>query len=129
MMQYSLLDRRPEESILNLLQENNIGVLTRGSMAQGHLINKPASTYLNHTAEELKAFQKEFHAITDSNLHRIQWSLQYVLNQPVVKSAVTGIRTQDQLEQVIRYKDLNISKDEIQKLIQLINPLTYQLHR
>ena len=34
MMQYSLIDRRPEESCLDLLKENNIGVLVRGSLAQ-----------------------------------------------------------------------------------------------
>src|SRR5687768_1382194 len=34
MMQYSLLDRRPEETCLDLLKQNNIGVLTRGSIAQ-----------------------------------------------------------------------------------------------
>src|SRR6202034_3432729 len=37
MMQYSLLDRRPEESCLQLLQQNNIGVLARGSVAGGLL--------------------------------------------------------------------------------------------
>ena len=39
MMQYSLLDRRPEEECLSLLKEKNIGVLVRGSVAQGFLVN------------------------------------------------------------------------------------------
>jgi len=45
MMQYSLLDRRSEETALNLLGENNIGVLARGSLAQGLLAGKPAKDY------------------------------------------------------------------------------------
>lgn len=51
MMQYSLLDRRPEECCLQLLQENNIGVLSRGALAQGLLVNKPAKEYVGHTAQ------------------------------------------------------------------------------
>ncbi|MBA4146169.1 MAG: oxidoreductase, partial [Cytophaga sp.] len=46
MMQYSLLDRRPEESCLGLLAENKTSVLVRGSLAQGLLIDKPAAPYL-----------------------------------------------------------------------------------
>ena len=35
MMQYSLADRRPEETVLSLLKENNIGVLVRGCTGTG----------------------------------------------------------------------------------------------
>src|SRR3954468_12546539 len=41
MMQYSLLDRRPEE-IMPLLNDHNIPVLARGGLAQGLLVNKPS---------------------------------------------------------------------------------------
>src|SRR5215216_5035972 len=41
MMQYSLLDRRPEETCLPLLQQHGIAVVTRGSVAQGLLVDKP----------------------------------------------------------------------------------------
>ena len=54
MMQYSLLDRRPEEEMLSLLKENQIGVLARGSVAKGLLISKPAEHYLNYSAEQVK---------------------------------------------------------------------------
>ena len=40
MMQYSLLDRRPEEEMLSLLKENQIGVLARGTVAKGLLVSK-----------------------------------------------------------------------------------------
>ena len=52
MMQYSLLDRRPEESCLPLLQENDIGVLVRGAVAKGLLIDKPAKEYLGYSVEQ-----------------------------------------------------------------------------
>ena len=50
MSQYSLLDRRPEESVFPLLKEKNIGVLVRGALAQGILVNKPPRDYLNLSA-------------------------------------------------------------------------------
>ena len=59
MMQYSLLDRRPEESCLQLLQGHNIGVLVRGSVAGGLLVNKPAKPYLNYNAEKLVMPQRQ----------------------------------------------------------------------
>jgi len=53
MMQYSLLDRRPEESSLELLLSAGIGVLVRGAVAKGLLVDKPAAGYLNYSAEEV----------------------------------------------------------------------------
>ena len=53
MMQYSLLDRRPEESCLSLLNDHNIGVLVRGAVAKGMLIDKPAQEYLGYSEQEI----------------------------------------------------------------------------
>ncbi|MFZ6013994.1 MAG: aldo/keto reductase, partial [Bacteroidota bacterium] len=53
MMQYSVLDRRPEESCLDLLHEKKIGVLARGSLASGLLIDKRPKPYLNYSVEEV----------------------------------------------------------------------------
>ena len=47
MLQYSLLDRRPEEELLTLLYENDIGVVVRGALAKGILAQKDLSDYLN----------------------------------------------------------------------------------
>lgn len=40
MTQYSLLDRRPEEAILPVAEENQISVVARGPLAKGLLSNK-----------------------------------------------------------------------------------------
>src|SRR5699024_11402352 len=40
MMQYSILDRRPEENILDLLRDEQISVLARGPLAKGLLTTK-----------------------------------------------------------------------------------------
>src|ERR1019366_7189527 len=52
MMQYSLLDRRPEETCFGLLEKKHIGVLARGGVAKGLLIDKPAENYLNYNAAD-----------------------------------------------------------------------------
>ena len=75
-MQYSLADRRPEESVLSLLKENNIGVLIRGSLAQGLLVGKPAKDYLGHTASEIKmaagAIQKCVNKSSNRNTNSVE---------------------------------------------------------
>src|SRR5439155_6440883 len=67
MMQYSLLDRRPEEACLDLLLQNNIGVVTRGSLAQGLLLGKPLKPYLGFSEEQV---QKAADAIRNNSTQR-----------------------------------------------------------
>jgi aryl-alcohol dehydrogenase-like predicted oxidoreductase len=93
MTQYSLLDRRPEV-FLQSLQENNISVVVRGALAQGLLAGKPERDYLDLKRDEVKK-------IADSINHSSQKAIQFVLNQPAVASAVIGIRTKEQLNDII----------------------------
>jgi aryl-alcohol dehydrogenase-like predicted oxidoreductase len=102
MLQYSLLDRRPEETILDLLQTNGIGVMVRGALAQGLLAGKPAKDYPGHSASMIQSVaghlqvQANALATTPSAL-----ATQYVLGHPAVSSVVTGIRTMEQLQEAI----------------------------
>lgn len=99
MMQYSLLDRRPEESCLPLLLEKGIGVLARGSVAKGLLTGKTPETYLAHDAS---AVQKAAAAVGEcSDTHRgpAQTAIRYALHHPAITCAVVGIRTPQQLKE------------------------------
>jgi aryl-alcohol dehydrogenase-like predicted oxidoreductase len=98
MMQYSLLDRRPEESCLDLLHESGIGVITRGSLAKGLLVDKEPSDYLGHSQEDVKTLQR---ALNETG-KPIAANLQYVLRHPAVSTIATGIRTLEQLEGIIQ---------------------------
>jgi aryl-alcohol dehydrogenase-like predicted oxidoreductase len=100
MMQYSLLDRRPEETCLQLLKENNIGVLARGSIAKGLLINKPATPFLNYSKDEVKKAATDIESISGKERSNAQTALHFVLNNKTITSAVAGIRTIDQLEDI-----------------------------
>lgn len=101
MMQYSLLDRRPEEECLELLMKNNIGVLVRGSLAQGLLVDKPAREYLGHSPEQVLAARNSVQTVSGTKRTPAQAAIGYVLNHPSVTSAVLGIRTRAQLEEAV----------------------------
>jgi aryl-alcohol dehydrogenase-like predicted oxidoreductase len=128
MIQYSILDRRPEESILDLLKQNNIAVLARGVLAQGMLVNKPPKEYLNYTKEEIANACKAMHAISGKHRSPAQTAIQYVLNHSAVTSAVTGIRKKEQLKDITAATP-PLQKEEIQSLQQAIKPNAYEQHR
>lgn len=129
MMQYGLLDRRPEEESLSLLHQNNIGVLTRGGVAQGLLINKPAKAYLSYSEEEVRAAAT---AISKASINRTatQTALQFVLNHPAITSAVVGMRTYEQLlEAVETVETPALSDDEMNELRNAVQRNVYEQHR
>lgn len=99
MMQYSLLDRRPEESCLSLLREKGIGVLARGTVAQGLLVDKPARPYLNHSEAAVNRAAKAVQSLSGPHRSAAQTALCFVLHNSVITSAVVGIRTHQQLQE------------------------------
>jgi aryl-alcohol dehydrogenase-like predicted oxidoreductase len=98
MMQYSLLDRRPEETALELLRGHGIGVLARGSLAKGLLVNKAPENYLNYTTEDVRKAAAAVHAQSAAGRDPAAVAVRFVLGHPAVTSAVLGIRTPLQLE-------------------------------
>jgi aryl-alcohol dehydrogenase-like predicted oxidoreductase len=101
MMQYSLLDRRPEEEVFRLLEKHNIGVLARGSVAKGLLAGKPAAPYLNYSTEEVGKMAEVVTRFSVDKRTPAQTAICYVLGEPVVRAAVVGIRTLTQLEEAV----------------------------
>ncbi|MFD2533141.1 aldo/keto reductase [Gracilimonas halophila] len=125
MMQYSLLDRRPEEEALDLLAEHDISVITRGTLAKGMLIDKPAKDYLGYSVEEVKKMQE---AVMKTG-NPIAASAQFVNQHPAVASAVLGIRTEEQLIEILTKYNSTIPEKELQSLSELMEPNVYEKHR
>lgn len=106
MMQYNLLDRRPEEEILDLLNENSISVLARGPLAKGMLSNqaeqliqtKGKNGFLDYTFEELQAIEENISKEITEKYPFPQLAFKYVLKHPSVASAVFGASTIDQVK-------------------------------
>ena len=130
MMQYSLLDRRPEETCLTLLRENNIGVLARGPVAQGLLVNKPSKSYLNYTPQQVEQAAAAVHAVSDEKRNAAQTALQFVLQHPSITSAIPGIRTMQQLEEAVEALNTPLLSDNEMKILQESVPVNvYEQHR
>ena len=128
MTQYSLLDRRPEETTLDLLYENNIAVLVRGALAQGLLIDKPAKEYLGYNPGEVEAARKAINSLPGIHRSAAQTAINYVLSHPAVTSVVTGIRNEKQLKDVVAPAPY-LKKEEIQLLQKTIPANKYEQHR
>lgn len=121
MLQYSLLDRRPEEEILDILEENNISAVVRGAVAQGLLSGKPAKPYLGLREEEVA------HAAKVVNT---QTAIRYVFSHPAVASVVLGIRTAEHLADAIKASQTpDLSRKQFIQLQAAVRSLNYTEHR
>jgi len=130
MMQYSLLDRRPEETCLSLLLENNIGVLARGAVAQGLLVNKPPKAYLNYSSQAVEQAASAVHAISNNQRTTAQTAIRFVLQHPAITSAVAGIRTMQQLEEAVNaIKSPVLTLQEMAQLQEAVVVNKYEQHR
>ena len=127
MLQYSLLDRRPEEELLFYLRERNIGVLSRGGLAQGLLIDKPARDYLGYREEEVRQLQKALQEQTEG--HVLPLAIYYVLENAAITGMVTGFRTVQQLTDVLEAYRLGPGAVRWEEVRKLAEPQTYPSHR
>lgn len=128
MMQYSLLDRRPEEQMLELLRANEIGVLARGSLAKGLLAGKPAAPYLNHTTEEVRKVQDSLMEVVGSREQVFKVALQYILRSEAITTAVVGIRTMEQLKQILSFHP-DTREPNLEALQNVLPAAVYAQHR
>lgn len=130
MMQYSLLDRRAEESCLELLQENNIGVLARGTLAKGLLAGKPIKEYLDHSVIEVKQNLEKLKDVSKDDLSLKEVAIQFVLKHSAISSSVIGFRTKKQLLDCLEtLKSPSFSDVTYQKLLNSISIHYYKNHR
>jgi aryl-alcohol dehydrogenase-like predicted oxidoreductase len=106
MTQYNILDRRPEEEILPHMQQHDISVVTRGSLAKGLLSNKmlekaSATTrekgYLDYSFSELSGTLTKLKVHFDRPMSEI--ALHFNLAQPAVASVIVGASSVEQLHE------------------------------
>ncbi|MBW3545678.1 MAG: aldo/keto reductase, partial [Bacteroidetes bacterium] len=129
MLQYSLLDRRPEEAVLDLLYQHKVGVLVRGSLAQGLLINKAPKPYLEHAEETVARAAAALKKAADP-MQPATVAVKYVLQNPAVTAAVLGIRTKEQLEEAFKIAAASpLSSTQTETLQKIIPAILYKQHR
>ncbi|MCQ6273803.1 aldo/keto reductase [Bacillus sp. V3B] len=124
MMQYSMLDRRPEEEALPLLHEHNISVVTRGSLAKGLLSDKMLAKvsssirekgYLDYSFSELTNVLTKLKANFDRPMGEV--ALQYNLTHPAVASVIVGASSVEQLKENSRAANSKMLTDDEVNLI------------
>ena len=137
MMQYSLLDRRPEEWS-PFLQDKNISIIARGPIAKGILSERMLEKcspsikengyldYIYHELEELLGQLRE--AFASRNLLDI--ALQYILSHHSVGAIIPGASSKEQVIQNIKAaQSAPLTREEIQLLQSLTHANTYTQHR
>lgn len=112
MLQYSLLDRRPEETVLDLLQANNIGVIARGPVAKGLLserdddkLGRLRQGYLAHDTASIDHVRDTLAACRHEQRNRTQTALRFVLEHPAITTAIPGASHLSQLQDNLTASD------------------------
>jgi aryl-alcohol dehydrogenase-like predicted oxidoreductase len=135
MMQYSILDRRPEEEALPLLQEHGISVVTRGPLAKGLLSDKMREKvsekgYQDYSMNELNHVLPLLKEKLATTRPFTEIALQYNLANPAVASVVAGASSPEQIRsnaQAVRSQPLSAAEVSIIK--EITKASTYNEHR
>ncbi|WP_062104750.1 aldo/keto reductase [Bacillus niameyensis] len=135
MMQYSLLDRRPEE-LMPVLEKHNISIVTRGSVAKGILSDKFLNEgiqddYLHYSASELTELIENIKSkllYDKRTLNEV--ALQFNLAHNAVRAVVIGSSSVEQLNENIRAAQAApFEKEELAFLKMITKENIYTTHR
>ena len=135
MMQYSILDRRPEEEALPLLHEHGISVVTRGPLAKGLLSDKLLSKankngYLDYSYEDLLEILPSLKEKVASARSFTEVALQYNLATPAVASVVVGASSPEQIRSnAAAIRSHPLTKEEVLFIKEVTKPNVYREHR
>ncbi|MFK2824278.1 aldo/keto reductase [Bacillus sp. B190/17] len=138
MLQYSPLDRRPEEKVLPLLHEQGISVVARGPLAKGLLstnwrkkLNQfQEKDFLNYSAAELTELLTEIENKLSNSRTLNGLALRYTLQHEAVASVAAGASSVSQLKENIRaVKEPILSEEEYGLIQQLTKANQYEQHR
>lgn len=125
MMQYSLLDRRPEETIFKELEAADVSVITRGSLASGLLIDKEPKEYVGYSKEEVQLLQK----IIQQQPQTVAQALKFALLPTAVATAAVGASKLQQMDEVLGVSAIEVSTERLAELSSVLSPNVYTGHR
>lgn len=133
MSQYSILDRRPEEAVLDLLAENGISVIARGPVARGILSDrgqaKAEKGYLDYSKNELLDVLKELEEVGgDTDLSHL--AIRYALAHAAVACTIPGASSLEQLRHNLAAGNREeLSPQDIQSIQAISRANQYEAHR
>lgn len=128
MMQYSPLDRRPEETVFPLLEKTSTRVVVRGAFAKGMLINKPVSGFLDFPAEKVREIKSEIMQLGYSPEAVL---IRFGLIEKAVATLVIGASSVDQISRLSAgYEASKAVPDDLIQLLKRKLPVNHYLeHR
>lgn len=130
MMQYSALDRRPEEWF-EFIQQHGASIISRGTIAKGLLSTNWKSKlkeegFLDYSKQELELLITSLEPASD---HLLNGALSFNLNNPIVSSLIVGASKIQQLYETIDAYHHPVEKETIQLWKQLTKQNKYETHR
>lgn len=138
MMQYSLLDRRPEEW-MELLDDHHVSIIARGPLAKGLLSEKMLSKasdkikengYLDYSYAELEEVLLSIREKAADTRSMNELALQYDLAHSSVASVIPGASSTRQLKENIEaVNGPPLSAEEFEVFTQLTKLSRYEQHR
>lgn len=135
MMQYSLLDRRPEEWF-PLFDKHGISIIARGPVAKGLLTDNferklTEDGYLAYSENELKELLPELRNLAGHERMSLQQTaLRYIMDQPAVGTALTGASQVSQLKENVKSTNTPALSEELTSNLKKMTKLAqYDKHR
>jgi aryl-alcohol dehydrogenase-like predicted oxidoreductase len=135
MMQYSILDRRPEEEALPLLHEHGISVVARGPLAKGLLSDKMLDKvspkgYQDYSQQELLEVLPALKDKLAAERSLTEIALQYNLANPAVASVIAGASSPEQVRSNVRGVNSSpLTQEELALIRKLTKANVYKEHR
>ena len=136
---YSLLSRSAEKDILPYCLENNIGVLLRGPIAQGLLVDKFAAETRftdsvrlkwNPDGDQREKFLRELGRVSQlrqfvtAERSMLDLALQFVLANPAVTCPIPGMKSPEQARLNVVAADQELDADTLRKIDEICPPET-----
>jgi aryl-alcohol dehydrogenase-like predicted oxidoreductase len=134
MMQYSILDRRAEEEMLEFLTKHHVSVIARGPLAKGLLTDTwtnriKQNGYLHLSSQEVIQTIKNLQSQLPNRSIQ-EYALKYCLAHPEVAAVIPGASSVLQLQSNVKAAlSAPLTGDEIETIQALVTAATYQQHR
>ncbi|GIP01018.1 putative oxidoreductase YqkF [Paenibacillus lautus] len=133
MSQYSILDRRPEEAVLDLLAENGISAIARGPVARGILSDrgqaKAEKGYLDYNKNELLDILKRLEEV-GRGMDLSHLAIRYAVAHAAVACTIPGASSLEQLlHNLVAGNKEELSPQDIQSIQAISRANQYEAHR
>ena len=132
---YSILNRGIEREVLPVAQQYGMGVLTWGPLGQGMLTGRVRRGQENDVTRaklftvfsderRLDVVEQLISLAADAGLSMPHLAMAFAISHPAVTSALLGVRTMEQLDDLLAGMDVALSDDVLDRIDEIVPPGT-----